>query len=62
MKVKVLSSGKHDNGNFWTRLQSVDADGFIATAFATSVKALTADKEGFVTLPKPVFDKLRWEY
>ena len=61
MEVKVLKSGKNDRG-FWSWIESVDGDGFIATAFVTSTKALVVSKEGMAKIPTAVFNKLEWKY
>lgn len=60
MEVTVLQQGKNTRG-FWTLLQSTDADGFVCTAFATTVKELKA-KDGKVTIPSGVYAKLDWKY
>jgi hypothetical protein len=61
MKVKVLKFGKNERG-FWTLVESVDADGFISTAFVTTTKEMKADKDGMIAIPTGVFSKLDWKY
>lgn len=60
MEVKVNQQGKNSKG-FWTLIESVDTDGFICTAFVTTVKELKP-KDKKITIPTTVFNKLDWKY
>lgn len=58
-KFQVIKSGTN-GGAFWFLIQRVDDTGFVASTLVKNTKDIS--KNGEITIPKAIVDKLQFKY